>query len=211
VKVYTTKVALDGEVDGLKPGMSAEVRITVADALDQVLTVPIEAIVGSAEMGGHRRCYVMTPDGPKDREIVVGMSNERIAEVREGLQEGDEVVLNPKTIIGDKMKTRQPGSGHENEDSDSQKGPGKGKKGRGPGSQGGAPTPGEAGPTGGGPPRQGGDGQVSAEERQKQRQARIEQFKNASPEQRKEMLEKIPEEFRERFKEGLKASGIEVP
>src|SRR5262249_18784450 len=41
VKVYATKVVIDEEVDGLKPGMNAEVTITIADALEDVLTVPI--------------------------------------------------------------------------------------------------------------------------------------------------------------------------
>src|SRR5207253_438900 len=89
VKVYTTKVALDGEVSGLKPGMSAEVTITVGDPLEQVLTVPVEAIVGSVEMGGHRRCYVLTPTGTEPRDVVVGLSNDRVAEIREGLKQGD--------------------------------------------------------------------------------------------------------------------------
>jgi HlyD family secretion protein len=211
VKVYTTKVALDGEVDGLKPGMSAEVKITVGDPLEQVLTIPIEAIVGSAEMGGHRNCFVMTPKGPDKREIVLGMSNERVAEVREGLSEGDDVVLNPKTLVGDKVKTRQQGADRESDDaaSDAPRGSGKGKKGREHKSEGGAPAavggpgPGAGPGNGGGPP--------SAEERQKMMQARIAQFKSASPEERKQMLDAVPEQFREGFKEKLKASGIEVP
>ena len=36
-------------------------------------------------------------------------------------------------------------------------------------------------------------------------------FKKATPEQRKEMLQQIPERFRDRVKERLKAQGIEVP
>src|SRR5262249_20726394 len=74
VKVYTTKVAIDEIVQGLKPGMSAEVTITVGDALEQVLTVPVEAVVGSVEMGGKRRCYVLGLEGPEPRDIVVGLS-----------------------------------------------------------------------------------------------------------------------------------------
>jgi multidrug resistance efflux pump len=229
VKVYTTKVALDGEVDGLKPGMSAEVKITVGDPLEQVLTVPVEAIVGSAEMGGHRTCFVMTPAGPEPREIGVGISNERVAEVREGLSEGDVVVLNPRAIVGDKVKTRQPGS---NTTGDQKEGDGGGRNGRkgngGPGKgeqSPGAPPAGErpgaaaggsAGPgTSAGAGAPGGPGgpagAASPEERQKMRQQMMDRFKKASPEERKQMLENIPEQFRERFKEGLKAQGIEVP
>ncbi len=58
VKVYGTKVTIDEEVEGLKPGMTAEVTITVADALEHVLTLPITAIIGSAEMGETRKCFL---------------------------------------------------------------------------------------------------------------------------------------------------------
>ncbi len=54
VKVYATKVAINpDDIAGLdlKPGMSAQVTITIADALEHVLTVPIQSIVGGSEMG----------------------------------------------------------------------------------------------------------------------------------------------------------------
>jgi multidrug resistance efflux pump len=138
VKVYITKVAIDEGLDGLKPGMSAEVTITIGDVLDHVLTVPIQAVVGSAELGKKRKCFVVTPDGPVERDIVVGMSNDKMVEIREGLQEGDEVVLNPKVLVGDKAKTRQPGQEkREGEGSDK----GSGDKPRRPG---GKPGPGAA-------------------------------------------------------------------
>lgn len=107
VKVYQTVVALDEEVPGLKPGMSAEVTIQIEDVLENVLTVPVHAIVGSTEMGQHRKVFVMTPTGPQERQVVVGLSNERMAEVRSGLEEGEQVVLNPRVILGDTAKVRQ--------------------------------------------------------------------------------------------------------
>jgi hypothetical protein len=39
----------------------------------------------------------------------------------------------------------------------------------------------------------------------------IERFRNASPQERKAMLEQLPESFRERTRERLKEAGIEVP
>src|SRR5262249_40640108 len=100
----------DEIVQGLKPGMSAEVTITVGDALEQVLTVPVEAVVGSVEMGGKRRCYVLGLEGPEPRDIVVGLSNDRMVEVREGLKEGEQVILNPKKLWTDDDRPRRRGS-----------------------------------------------------------------------------------------------------
>lgn len=212
VKVYTTKVMIDQSVDGLKPGMSAEVTITVADALERVLTVPIQAIVGGAEMGKQRKCYVLTPQGPEERDIVVGQSNEKMAEIKEGLKDGDEVVLNPRVLAGDKAKVRQPGKGR-NESPD----------GAGDGSKTPLP-PGKNQPKGapGQEERPGADkargpvngisagGAPSPDDRQKRPQETLEKFRKASPEQRKQMLEEIPETFRDKVRERLKEQGLEV-
>ena len=51
--------------------------------------------------------FVNTPIGPHERDVTVGLSNERVVEIKDGLTEGDDVILNPKAILGDKVKTRQ--------------------------------------------------------------------------------------------------------
>lgn len=108
VKVYQTLVALDETMEGLKPGMSAEVTIAIDKAAENVLTVPVHAIVGSAEMGAQRKCFVLTDEGPQERDIVLGLSNDRMAEVRSGIKEGDRVVMNPKALLSADAKVRQP-------------------------------------------------------------------------------------------------------
>lgn len=118
VKVYQTMIALDETMEGLKPGMSAEVTIAVDKVAENVLTIPVHAIVGSAEMGTTRKCFVLTDDGPQERDIVIGLANDRMAEVRSGLQEGDRVVMNPKALLGADAKVRQPnGKGNVSEGS----------------------------------------------------------------------------------------------
>jgi hypothetical protein len=238
VKVYATKVFIDEEVEDLKPGMNSEVTITVADALKNVLTVPIQAIIGSAEMGAKRECFVVTPQGtPEEREIEVGMSNEKDAQIVSGLKEGDEVVTNPKVLVGDRVKTREAGEFARKENGDEKaKGgprgpggaPGMTPGGRGPGGpQAGGPQAG--GPQAGGPPgadkgAPGGQGQAGGQkggfnqEEMKKRQKEFQDFKNkydkakTKEEKRKlakEQLNKVPAEWRDRAKEGMKAQGIE--
>ncbi len=94
---------------GLKPDMSAEVTIQVDPAEQKVLTVPIQAVVGGAESGPKRKIFVLQEGQPVEREIVLGLFNDKKVEVKEGLKEGDVIVLNPKVIIGDKAKTRDEG------------------------------------------------------------------------------------------------------
>ena len=107
VKVYATIVSIDDAIPNLKPGMSAEVTIHVDNTLENILTVPVQAVIGGAESGRTRKVYVMTPGGPDEREIQIGLSNEKMAEVRSGLQAGDQVVVNPKAITGNTAKTRE--------------------------------------------------------------------------------------------------------
>jgi RND family efflux transporter MFP subunit len=108
VKVYQTIVSIDETVEGLRPGMSAEVTIEVGDPLDNVVAVPVHAIVGGTELGKYRKCYVRTVAGVEERDIVIGMTNDRMAEVKSGLQEGEHVVVNPRVLIGDTFRTRAP-------------------------------------------------------------------------------------------------------
>jgi hypothetical protein len=163
VKVYQTMISIDESLEGLKPGMSAEVTIHVESAGENVLTLPIQAVVGGVELGRKRKVFVWrAPDGPaEEREIEIGLSNEKVVEVKNGLKEGEQVVLNPKVILGEKAKTRQVievdrnGVGGGGGDAEGKgKGKGKGKpKGMSPGDGplDGMPS-GPGGPGGGGPP-----------------------------------------------------------
>jgi hypothetical protein len=105
VKTYQTLVVIDETVDGLRPDMNAEVTIHIDDAVEPVLAIPIASVVGGTELGAKRLVYVKTSEGPKEREVVLGKFNDKMIEVREGLTEGDEVLTNPKVLLGDKAKT----------------------------------------------------------------------------------------------------------
>src|SRR5262245_41797914 len=158
VKLYQTMVAIDESLEGLKPGMSAEVTIHVESSGEPVLTVPLQAIVGGAEMGRKRKVFVMEGGTPKEREVTLGLSNEKVVEVKEGLQEGEQVVLNPRALVGDRVKTRQINENGRDDGTPGEggfKGKGKGKgKNRGQGKGGfpkdfdGPPMDGPGGPGG---------------------------------------------------------------
>lgn len=159
VKLYQTMVSIDESLEGLKPGMSAEVTIHVESTGEPVLTLPLQAVVGGAEMGRKRKVFVMEGGTPKEREVTLGLSNEKVVEVKEGLKEGENVVLNPRALVGDRVKTRQVNE-YGREDGTPGEGGGKGKgkgkgKNRGQGKGGfpkefdGPPMDGPGGPGGG--------------------------------------------------------------
>lgn len=105
VKLFPTVVSIDDtDVSGLMPDMSAEVTIHIDSALEKVLTVPMQAVVGGTELGQKRKVYVMEYGQPQEREVTLGSFNDKVVEVKEGIKEGEVVVLNPKAILGDKAK-----------------------------------------------------------------------------------------------------------
>ncbi|MFM8271004.1 MAG: efflux RND transporter periplasmic adaptor subunit, partial [Gemmata sp.] len=164
VKLYQTLVMVDYEVmaDGtrkrieneqLKPDMTAEVTITVDTARDAVLTVPVQSIIGGADLGATREVFVKTPTGHVRREVKLGLYNEKFVEIREGLAESNQVVTNPKVLLApdDRTRTREAdtkGSGGGKGDGAYPKGDGSGTKGGGGKKKGGGGPP----PGGGGPP-----------------------------------------------------------
>jgi HlyD family secretion protein len=101
VNLYPAVVSVKESPPGWKPGMSAVVTIfTESEGLD-CLAVPVRAIVGGAEMGDRRRVHVWSEDGPVAREVVVGRSDDRLAEIVSGLSEGERVVVNPSELTSE--------------------------------------------------------------------------------------------------------------
>jgi RND family efflux transporter MFP subunit len=87
---FDTVVSLQGR-QGLKPGLSAEVEVIIADHRD-VLTIPVAAVI---ESGDERYCWVKHNGEARRRDLEVGDSNDLFVIVETGLREGDQVVLNP--------------------------------------------------------------------------------------------------------------------
>ena len=107
VKVYQAYVQIDDSVEGLelKPGLSAVNTIFTEARADHVLAVPVQAIQGSMERGGKPRCAVELPGGGTEwREVVLGLTDEKYREIKSGLNEGEEVILNPRILITEKEK-----------------------------------------------------------------------------------------------------------
>ncbi len=101
ITVYRTMVSIDeslvdasGNDIKLKPGMKAAVTIQTEDKAENALIIPLQGVQGSAREGFF--CQVLTAAGPEKRPIVPGLSNDRMVEIREGLEEGDQVLITGK-------------------------------------------------------------------------------------------------------------------
>jgi HlyD family secretion protein len=96
-KVYSARVRLEKGLPGLRPGLSAQVEMFMTD-LDDVLSVPLRAVI---ELRGRNYVYLVTPGSPARREVKLGLYNETMIEVREGLRAGDKVALDPIPLMSD--------------------------------------------------------------------------------------------------------------
>jgi len=101
VKVYSAIIDFDDKlIDGLRPGMSAQVEM-ILEELPDVLSVPIAAVFGEQEK---TYCWRVTDGaGPQRVEVVVGGTNDRQAEITRGLSESDRVML----VAGEPVKAKQ--------------------------------------------------------------------------------------------------------
>lgn len=91
LKVYEADVTLDEEVEGIRPGMHAQVEILVS-AAQSVLQVPVQCVLQS---GARSFVYLAQGEGVVLQEIEVGPNNQRAVEIVSGLEAGDLVYLSP--------------------------------------------------------------------------------------------------------------------
>jgi HlyD family secretion protein len=106
IKVYTTKIKILTPLPALRPGMNAEVTIEV-NQLDKVLTVPVLALL---EFGS--KTYVTKKADGRfvQTKVDLGLSNEKFAEVKSGVKEGDIVAMSPVSLMSDEEKRAAFGS-----------------------------------------------------------------------------------------------------
>jgi HlyD family secretion protein len=102
-KVYETIVTIDEELQHLKPGMTAVVELQL-DHLSDVLSVPVQAIVQQRDSTW---CYVAERGRVQRRDVKLGKTNDKFVQICDGLQAGDQVILNPSAVL-DEAPDQQP-------------------------------------------------------------------------------------------------------
>ena len=102
VKAYETQVTLDNVPSeaGLKPGMTAEVKILIRKVADAVL-VPVTAV---AEIDGQRVVYVVRGYVITRRDVTIGQENEQYVQVLTGLEVGEAVALDARSRSAAELK-----------------------------------------------------------------------------------------------------------
>lgn len=129
LKVYMTEVEMVGKQTDLKPGMSAQVKIII-DELKNVLNVPVQAV---RAVGDEKVCYVLNSSSAEMKKVKTGSYNDKFIEIKEGLKEGEKVILNASELYeksksaikkkGEKGKEQQPSEENSSEPKNSEQKP----------------------------------------------------------------------------------------
>lgn len=88
-KFFPVTLTLAKSDERLRPGMSTRVEFELARA-DDVVRVPSDAVF---RRGDRRVVYVRRGSSVTEREVALGLANETHVEVRAGIRDGDELLL----------------------------------------------------------------------------------------------------------------------
>lgn len=101
IKGFEVRVLITQTDERLRPGMSSNVKIPVAE-VKNALTVPISAVF--TEENDRTVVYVESDDGAERREVEVGLSTFEFTEIRSGLVGGERVMLIKPSLMGERRK-----------------------------------------------------------------------------------------------------------
>ncbi|MHB1037292.1 MAG: HlyD family efflux transporter periplasmic adaptor subunit [Pirellulales bacterium] len=90
VKEYATIIQVQEPFEGLRPGLTAQVKIRI-EQMPNVLQVPVQAIL---EHGGKHYCILPDQMSWETREVSIGSTNDKFVVIQNGLKEGERVLLN---------------------------------------------------------------------------------------------------------------------
>ncbi len=102
LKVYNSDVYLEGNDPTLRTGMSCKVEVIVAQYED-VVYIPVQSVL---RVGTGHVAYVEKNGSVEERNVEIGLDNNRMVRIIGGLKEGEHVLLTPPL----KSASIEPGS-----------------------------------------------------------------------------------------------------
>ena len=105
-RTLRAEVAVDNSEGLLRPGMFVEVTI-IAERRENVCVVPREAVT---ERGGRKVVFVLRGQKVNRREVTLGLGDDEVVEVREGLEPGERIVVRGLETLTDGTRVRVSGA-----------------------------------------------------------------------------------------------------
>jgi multidrug efflux pump subunit AcrA (membrane-fusion protein) len=90
----------------LKPGMFVEVTL-IAERREGVPVVPREAVT---ERGGRKVVFVVKGQRVEQRDVGLGLGDDEIVEIRDGVEVGERIVVRGLETLTDKTRVRVSGA-----------------------------------------------------------------------------------------------------
>lgn len=88
------------DITKLKPGLTAEIEIRIEER-DNVLQVPVQSVI---TIGAQHYIFVLGADGEAvRRSIKIGQTSDTTIEILGGVEQDEEVILNPRTHFADQL------------------------------------------------------------------------------------------------------------
>ena len=91
MKVFKVIIHLDESNDGLKPAMSSNNEIILAQK-EEALFVPLKAVISA---NGEDFVYLLKHNEKEKTPVITSFENDEFVLIESGIQEGDQVILNP--------------------------------------------------------------------------------------------------------------------
>jgi HlyD family secretion protein len=104
LKLYNSDVYVEGDGSDLRPGMSCRAEIFV-ERYEDAAQVPVQCVL---RVAGRPTVFVWGSAGFEARPIKIGLDNNRMVHVLEGLAEGEQVLLSPPLESGSAAPAPEP-------------------------------------------------------------------------------------------------------
>lgn len=105
-RTFKAEVEIDNREGRLRPGMFVEVTM-IAERREGVPVVPRDAV---AERGGLKVVFVLRGQKVDRREVSLGLGDDEIVEIRQGLEVGERIVVKGLETLSDGTRVRVSGT-----------------------------------------------------------------------------------------------------
>lgn len=101
-RAFPVEIALDNQQGDIKPGMVASLKLPVGVSKGAV-SVPADAVI---ERDGVYYVFVLENGTAAEKQVKTGIITDELAEIKEGLSEGQTVIVNGNRLVTDGQKVK---------------------------------------------------------------------------------------------------------
>ena len=101
-KLYSVKIYIDNEDKKIRPGMNGEVNLNI-DKIDSVIAISNNAVL---DEDGENIVFVVEDNRAVRKVVELGFDNGEYVEIKEGLSEGEELIIKGQHYVEDGIKVK---------------------------------------------------------------------------------------------------------